>query len=173
MVENKNTTADFDDPRWISIRASKIGISLTAAAGLIAAAIIILLPLAWWAAVTLMISLTVLLAYEITRLALLRADSVIAFYLLDLDPENKVLPTAKTDISTSDLGIRLRHRNGRNSNGRVRTGAFVMPWFMNIPYDNSEQTNRYRKVWPRVLPLWRDALSADDARRTRVKLRWK
>jgi uncharacterized protein (DUF58 family) len=165
MVENKITPTAFDDPRWILIRASKISIALTMAAGVMSAIIIIASPLAWWTIAALMFALIVLLALEISRLALRRPASVVAFYLVDLDYENAV--------RKNNLGIRLRHRDGRNSEGRVRTGAFVMPWFMNIPYDDSEQTSQYRKVWPRVLPLWRDALSTDDARRTRVKLRWK
>jgi uncharacterized protein (DUF58 family) len=165
MAENKITPAAFDDPRWILIRASKIGIALTMAAGVMSAIIIIASPLAWWTIAALMFALIVLLALEVSRLTLRRPASVVAFYLVDLDYENAV--------QKNNLGIRLRHRDGRNSEGRVRTGAFVMPWFMNIPYDDSGQTSRYRKVWPRVLPLWRDALSADDARRTRVKLRWK
>jgi hypothetical protein len=148
MVENKITSAAFDDPRWMLIRASKIGIALTLTAGLISAIIIVTSPL----------------ALEISRLTLRRPDSVIAFYLVTLDPKNAA--------QKNNLGIRLRHRDGRNSEGRVRDGAFVMPWFMNIPYDNEKQASRYRKLWPRVLPLWRDAVTLDDARRTRVKLRW-
>jgi hypothetical protein len=167
MTENKKTIAAFNDPRWISIRASKIGIALTLVAGVISAIIITTLPIAWWAIAALMMALGALLALEISGLALWRPASIVAFYLVDLDPENAVSPTVK-----SDLGIRLRHRNGRDSEGRVRDGAFVMPWFMNIPYDDEKQTSRYRKLWPRVLPLWRDAVTLDDARRTRVKLRW-
>jgi uncharacterized protein (DUF58 family) len=164
MVENKITSAAFDDPRWMLIRASKIGIALTLTAGLISAIIIVTSPLAWWTIAALMAALGTLLALEISRLALLRPDSIIAFYLVTLDPENAA--------QKNNLGIRLRHRNGRDSEGRVRDGAFVMPWFMNIPYDGEKQTSRYRKLWPRVLPLWRDAVTLDDARRTRVKLRW-
>jgi hypothetical protein len=164
MVENKNTTAAFDDPRWILIRASKISIALTLAAGLISAIIITALPIAWWAIVALMFALLVMLALEISHLALWKTNSIVAFYVLDLDPDN--------EGRKNNLGIRLRHRNGRESEGRVRDGAFVMPWFMNILYDDSVPTSRYRKQWPRVLALWRDAVSLDDARRTRVKLRW-
>jgi hypothetical protein len=172
MAENKKTIAAFDDPRWISIRVSRISIGLTVSASLVAAGVIILLPLVWWIAATMMIILASLLAMEISRIALLRTNSIVAFYLLDLDPENAVLPAAKTNISTSNLGIRLRHRNGHSSEGRVRAGAFVMTWFMNIPYDHTEEQSWQRKLWPRVLPLWRDAVTPDDARRTRVKLRW-
>ncbi len=167
MAENKKTIAAFDDPRWILIRASKIGIALTLIAGVISAAIIATLPIAWWAIVALMIAVGALLALEISHLALLRSNSIVAFYLVFLDPENATPPTTK-----GNLGIRLRHRNGRDSEGRVRDGAFVMPWFINIPYDDAKQNSRYRKLWPHVLPLWRDAVTPDDARRTRVKLRW-
>lgn len=164
MVENKITSAVFDDPRWILIRASRIGIALTLVAGVISAIIVTTLPIAWWAIAALMFALSALLALEISRLALLRPDSITAFYLVTLDPENAA--------QKNNLGIRLRHRNGRDSEGRVRDGAFVMPWFMNIPYDNTEEKSWQRKLWPRVLPLWRDAVTLDDARRTRVKLRW-
>ncbi len=164
MLKNKKTTVAFDDPRWISIRASKIAIALTLVAGVITAIIIFTLPIAWWAIVALMMMLTALLALEISRLALLRTNSIIAFYLVALDPENAA--------PKNNLGIRLRHRNGRESEGRIRDGAFVMPWFINILYDDLNQVSRYRKLWPRVLPLWRDALTPGDARHTRVKLRW-
>jgi hypothetical protein len=164
MTELKKSPPSFDDPRWISIRASKIGITLTLAAGVMSAIIITSLPIAWWAVTALMFALGSLLALEISRLALWWPASIVAFYLVELDPENSA--------QKNNLGIRLRHRNGRDSEGRVRDGAFVMPWFMNIPYDDCQQTSRYRKLWPRVLPLWRDAVTLDDARRTRVKLRW-
>jgi hypothetical protein len=85
MAENKKTTAAFDDPRWISIRASKIGIALTLAAGLISAIIIVTSPLAWWVIATMMFALIMLLALEISRLTLRCPDSVIAFYLVTLD----------------------------------------------------------------------------------------
>lgn len=164
MAENKKTIAAFDDPRWISIRASKIGIALTLVASVMSTIIIMTLPLAWWVMAALMFVLSALLALEISRLALLRPSSVIAFYLVDIDPEHAT--------QKNNLGIRLRHRDGRNSEGRVRDGAFVMPWFVNIPYDDADEKTWQQKLWPRVLPLWRDALSPDDARRTRVKLRW-
>ena len=164
MADNNKAIAAFDDPRWISIRASKISIALTLMAGVISAIIITTLPISWWAIAVLMLVLSLLLVLEISRLALRRPDSIIAFYLLTLDPENAA--------QKNNLGIRLRHRNGRNSEGRVRDGAFVMPWFMNIPYDDADEKSWQRKLWPRVLPLWRDAVSLDDARRTRVKLRW-
>jgi hypothetical protein len=164
MTEIKKSPQSFDDPRWISIHASKIGIALTLAAGVISAIVIVTLPIAWWAIAALMTALGALLALEISRLALLRPDSITAFYLVTLDPENAA--------QKNNLGIRLRHRNGRDSEGRVRDGAFVTPWFMNIPYDNAEDKNWQRKLWPRVLPLWRDAVTLDDARHTRVKLRW-
>lgn len=167
MAENKNTAAAFGDPRWISIRASKIGIALTLVAGLIAAVVIIKLTVLWWVALSLIIVLAALLALEFSRLALLRPDSIVAFYLVTLDPDNTDKAARK-----NNLGIRLHHRDGRSSEGRIRDGAFVMPWFMNILYDDEKQTRRYRKRWPRVLPLWCDALTPDDARRTRVKLRW-
>jgi hypothetical protein len=167
MTELKKAPPSFDDPRWISIRASKIGIALTLAAGVISAIIITTLPIAWWTIVAMMMALSALLVLEISHLALLRPNSIVAFYLVNLDPENAATPAAK-----SNLGIRLRHRNGHDSEGRVRDGAFVMPWFMNIPYDDEKQTSHYRKLWPRVLPLWRDAVTLDDARHTRVKLRW-
>ena len=182
MTENKNTTAAFDDPRWILIRASKIGLALTLVAGVSAAGVIIVLALTWWLTLLLMIALSALLALEISRLALLRPDSIIAFYLVTLDPVDS--DNLNKAARKNNLGIRLRHRNGRDSEGRVRDGAFVMPWFMNIPYIDEKPTSRSRKLFPRllprllprlsprVLPLWRDAVTPDDARRTRVKLRW-
>ena len=54
--------------------------------------------------------------------------------------------------------------------------AFVMPGLMTIAYNGVDEIgiNRlFRKFWPRTLPLWRDAITHGDARRTRVKLRWK
>lgn len=164
MTELKKSLPSLDDPRWILIRASKIGIALTLLAGLISAIIIMTLPIVWWAMAALMLVLPTLLALEISRLALLRPSSVIAFYLLDIDPEHAA--------QKKNLGIRLRHRDGRNSEGRVRDGAFVMPWFMNIPYDDANEKAWQHKLRPRLLPLWQDALSPDDTRRTRVKLRW-
>ena len=178
MAENKNTTVSFDDPRWILIRASKIGIALTLLAGVSATGVIIISALTWWLTLLLMIALSALLALEISRLSLLGPNAIIAFYLVTLDPvdPDNLNKTARKN----SLGIRLRHRNGRHSEGRVRDGAFVMPWFMNIPYIDEKPTSRSRKLFPRllprlsprVLPLWRDAVTPDDARRTRVKLRW-
>ena len=150
MAENKNTTAGFDDPRWILIRASKIVIALTLVAGVSAAGVIIMLTLTWWLTLLLMLALSALLALEISRLSLLGPNAIIAFYLVTLDPVDP--DNLNKAARKNNLGIRLRHRSGRESEGRVRDNAFVMPWFINIPYIDEKPTSRSRKLFPRLLP---------------------
>ncbi len=153
-----------------------------ASAAAVAALIVVLtLPLAMWIMASLVAALCVGMAFEISQLLLMRADSVVAFYLLDLDPEILRPDQPKKPRPSSVLGIRLQHRNGRQSEARVRDGAFVMPWFISIPYVTTTQESGkiaprlINRVWPfhsSTLPLWRDSIALDDGRRTRVKLRW-
>lgn len=158
---------------------------MASAAGVAGLVAVLTLPLAMWVIVGLGLALCIGIAFEITQLLLIRADSVVAFYLLDLDAESFPPDQQKKAGPSSVLGIRLHHRNGRQSEGRISDGAFVMPWFISIPYvTTAEQPGKIahrliNRVWNRLrpfrsatLPLWRDSIALDDGRRTRVRLRW-
>ncbi len=176
MMKLQSSTSTLEDPRWIRVKPSKIAVALTLMAAAAALLVIVTLPLATWAITALWLVVATGGAFEVQRLFLRRANSIIAFYLIDLDDKNVFEPTKKTTKLSPALGIRLHHRDGRESEGQLRDGAFVMPGLMTIAYDYKDEIgiNRlFRKCWPRTLPLWRDAITPDDARRTRVKLRWK
>lgn len=185
MINLNKTPLWGDDPRWIPVNVSKISIAMASAAGFGALLVMLILPLPTWVVVGLILALCIGIAYEITQLLLLHEDSVVAFYLLDLDAES-LLPDQQTKARPrSVLGIRLRHRSGRESEGRVSDGAFVMPWFISIRYAtapakpekiaNRSVSGVGGRRWlfrSSTLPLWRDSIALDDGRRTRVRLRW-
>ena len=185
MINLNKTPPWGDDPRWISVNVSKISIVMASTAGFGAMLVVCFLPLPTWVVAGSVLALCVGIAYEIIHLLLKRADSVLAFYLFDLDPE--ILSPGRQEKSTPRkvLGIRLHHRNGQQSDGRVGNGAFVMPWFISIPYLTTPAqperiSNRVlHAVWSKrwrvhssTLPLWRDSIAPDDGRRTRIRLRW-
>ena len=65
-----------------------------------------------------------------------------------------------------DGGIRLHHRDGRQSHGIVNADSTVTPWLTVV---GVKVPGRWRSIHVVVLP---DAIDAEDFRRLRVRLRW-
>jgi hypothetical protein len=158
------------DARWVTLAPSSFQFGLTMA---IASAAIVLLALVAMAentwmppAVTWLLSagLAMGAAWELVQQRHSPPQRVIALYLLDIDAAVRGEPPV--------LGVRLRFADAREAEGVVMTPAFVMPWFTTIRYRLPGDA-RWRRWWPRVLPLWRDALDRDAFRAIRVKLKWK
>lgn len=89
---------------------------------------------------------------------------VVALYLVDVDAPVRGDPPL--------LGVRLRFADAREDDGVVIAPAFVTPWLSTIRYRLNGDA-RWRRWWPHVLPLWRDALERDAFRRIRIQLKWK
>jgi len=89
---------------------------------------------------------------------------VLAYSLRETDPP--------ADGSGPPLKAGLRLRNGRELEAALLHGAVVTPWFTTLKYRLPADAP-WRRYWPRVVPVWFDAIDAEAFRRLRVALRWK
>ena len=176
-VDTAVGTIASQDPRWIVLRVSRInlGISLVGA--------VLAFPLMWWLSmVPAWIRLAVLAAFVLSMawdlwLILLKSrNSVGAFYLFDLD--RKAPASEGAQHGAPRLGIHIRFANAAKHmllperDGVVLDKAFVSPWFTALRYRLPDDP-AWRRYWPHVIPLWQDALAADEFRKLRVMLKWK
>lgn len=166
-LQGMNSTPDA---RWVTLAPSRLQWTLIAA---IALAALILLVMVAVAENTLMppfvaLLLGAALAAGISWECLLRnrfaPQRVVALYLVEIDAPVRGDPPL--------LGVRLRFADQHEEDGVVIAPAFVTPWLSTIRYRLNGDA-RWRRFWPRVLPLWRDALERDAFRRIRVQLKWK
>ena len=162
------------DPRWIGLRVSRINITLNSVGVLVAVGAMAFLPIPQWLRIAMALAFLSAFIWD-SRLTLLKSrDSVGAFYVFDLDSSAQAnAPTPQT----AKLGIRVRYAivgliGVREAEGIVLSGAFVSPWFTALPYALADDP-RWRKWWPRIIPIWRDSIAADQFRRLRVALKWK
>ncbi len=179
-----------NDPRWIQLKPSRLQLAFMLAGASLAVTVLVLIPqLATWLRGILVVAILLQMVWEIWRNFGGNAHTVAAFYFITLDPEfdrsgerdrksnpnddesgnqSKITKNAKAQAK---LGIRLRFKNATIRQGEVKEGAFVMPWFANVPYQLPND-GWLRKIWPRTIPLWPDSLDADAFRQVRVRLRW-
>jgi hypothetical protein len=173
----------IQDPRWVTLRLSRLGLGFNLAA--LSTAVYVTLdrlppevfPL--WiraVAVLLMVSGTV---WHIRASFPNRRGAIDAFVLTERSGNDAGL------AEPAFVGIRVRlnrepvsgdpHRSDNEMDpmfeGYVCAGAFVTPWFTAIPF-RLDGDGRWRKVWPRLLPLWPDSLDAEAFRQVRVRLKW-
>ncbi len=173
------------DPRWITLRASRINLGITIAGVLLAFPVIWLIrDLPLWVLISLIFAFTLSVAFDLRLILLKDRNSVEAFYLFDLDlpmpppAEASKVAKAKTDGTTPKLGIRIKFANvathpaSVEREGTVLPNAFVSPWFTALRYHLSGDPG-WRRFWPRVIPLWRDGLDPQEFRKIRVMLKWK
>ncbi|MBI3716480.1 MAG: hypothetical protein HY255_10845 [Betaproteobacteria bacterium] len=167
------TQEDFQDPRWIRLRPSRIALTLLAAGVLLAVAATLWsepqreFSLAWLIALGLLAG--GLLVLEVRRQLLREPSAVVAFYLLrlDLDP----LTGEPRGLAGTQLGLRLRLRDGRTiEDAAVVSGAFVLPIMTTVPY-RLPGDRWWRRS--RVLTLWADSLEREAFRQVRVQLKWR
>jgi hypothetical protein len=132
------------------------------------------LPVMWLFLLLLLIA--VVLTLHVRQTLLRDANSVLAFYLLELD-----LPIeAMAEISSDEKrprplqGMRLRLRASAVDNlgsdnetrqetrmqARIQANGFVTPWFTAIPYC-LETDPAWRKWWPRILAIWPDGIDGE------------
>ena len=163
------------DPRWILLRVSRINLFVNGVGVMVALGLLAMVPLSHWLRVALAVVFVSAFLFDL-RLILLRSiQSVSAFYLFDLDtvPEQAV-----TSTQPAKMGIRVRYAiasglaDAREDEGDILSGAFVSPWFTAVRYKLPHDP-RWRKWWPRIIPLWSDSLAADAFRQLRVALKWK
>jgi hypothetical protein len=173
------------DPRWIIVKPSRIALAISLVGGVLA----MVVALFWLPTLALSVQLALALIAAITvvvhvRRALLRSPtSVLAFYLLELDaPIDAVGKLVDENAGAENekaprplQGMRLRFRTTAEEEeilARVQANGFVTPWFTAIPYC-LDTDSVWRKWWPRLLPIWPDAIAADDFRKLRVQLKWR
>ena len=163
------------DPRWILLRVSRINLFVNGVGVMVALGLLAMVPLSHWLRAALAVVFVSAFLWDL-RLILLRSiQSVSAFYLFDLDtvPEQAV-----TSTQPAKMGIRVRYAiasglaDAREDEGDILSGAFVSPWFTAVRYKLPHDP-RWRKWWPRIIPLWSDSLAADAFRQLRVALKWK
>ncbi len=168
------TVATGDDPRWITVRVSRINLSVTLAGAALAVPMLFLVPIPSFVRAALLLLFLAAMAFDLVLALLLPQSSVVAFHLMD--PEAS--PRAAELGVRPALHIRIRQRGPigtlapRVVDGTVLAGSFVTPWLTALRY-RLPGDPAWRKAWPRVIPLWPDSIPADDFRRTRVALKWK
>jgi hypothetical protein len=160
-----------EDPRWVALRPSRIALGITVLAAAAALAVIALTPLPLGLRVSFLIVWIVFSFLEFTSVALLPQRSVIAFALHDAD--------RASDGKGPALKVDLRLRGSKSLTAapeihaaQVLHGGVVTPWFTALKY-RLPGDPRWRRFWPRVVPVWIDALDAEAFRRLRVALKWK
>ncbi len=187
MPEVQAPENNSPDPRWIALRVSRINLGISLFGALLAFPVMWLISeMALWVRVSLLTGFVVAMAWDLCLILLKGRYSVVAFYLLDIDPASSmgVSPAdagpanRKAAAKAPRLGIRLRFANrarvsgATEQDGVILPGAFVSPWFTAMRYRLVGDA-AWRRWWPRVIPLWPDSLNAEDFRKTRVALKWK
>jgi len=165
--------ADFQDPRWIRLRPSRIALTLLAAGVLLAVAAAIWaepqreFSMVWLTALGILAS--GMLVLEVRRQLLLEPSAIVAFYLqrLDLDP----LTGEPRGLAGTQLGLRLKLRDGRTiEDATIVGGAFVLPIMTTVPY-RLPGDRWWRRS--RILTIWADSIDREMFRQVRVQLRWR
>ena len=178
------------DPRWIQLKPSRLQLAFMLAGASVAVAVLVLTPEVSTRLRGLVVAAICLqIVWEIWRQFGGDAQMVTAFYFITLDPQldrsgerdrrsnpnddesGNQTKTKKNVKAPAKLGIRLQLKNTTIQQGEVKEGAFVMPWFANVPYQLPND-GWLRKIWPRTLSLWPDRLEVEAFRTVRVKLRW-
>ena len=172
------------DPRWITLRVSRINLGITLLGAALAFPLIGLINLPPWIQLSLLVALGLSVTWDLRAILHKRRDSVGAFYFFDLNPAP---PPAAPGIQPGKrnagadlprLGIRIRFANAAKHpaaaerDGMVLQRAFVSPWFTTLRYQLPADA-AWRRWWPRVIPLWTDSLDAGEFRKIRVALKWK
>ncbi len=166
-----------EDPRWIPIRVSRINLALTLGGAAVAFPLLFVVPIAPAVRAALCLAFALAMAFDLF-LALLRVpQSATAFYLFDVERDSpSQMPKPGDDGPALGIRVRYRGRAGQmvapEHDGTVPAGSFVTPWFTALRY-RLPQDPAWRRLWPRVIPLWPDSIGAEDFRRTRVALKWK
>ena len=175
METNESNENKSDDPRWIALRVSRINVGVIVVGALLALAMIYLLrELSAWIRYLLLAGLLFSMAWDLRQTLLKARNSVVAFYLFDLDAPAD--DTANAD--TPKLGMHIRFANAGSllaapeREGVVLRKAFVSPWFTAMRYRLPDDPV-WRRWWPKVIALWPDSLDVDEFRKIRVALNWK
>ena len=169
------------DPRWITLRVSRINLGINIVGALLAFPVMILTSgMATWIRISLLVGFAFSMLWDLRLILLKGRHSVGAFYLFDLDKGPPDVPPGKENASLAAprMGIRIRYANlaknvaSLESEGIVLRGAFISPWFTALRYHLPRDAT-WRRWWPRVIPLWTDSLDMGDFRKIRVALKWK
>lgn len=156
------------DPRWVRLRPSRIALAITVAAALAALAVILLAPLPLWLRGIFALAWGVASLAEFQLQRLRSASSVLAFRLQERDP---AVGGADAPIPV-ELSLRGRDGVPNRLDGVLGRGGFVSPWFSAFAYRLPGDAS-WRRLWPRVVPVWPDSVDAETFRRLRVVLKWK
>jgi hypothetical protein len=163
---NENQAQATDDPRWIRLRPSRRSMALTVLASIAALGVIGWVPLPFWLRVAFIVLWAGASIIEFRAQGHIAAGAVMGLRLFDRDP-------ARVGKGETALGIEIKTRRDTTRRaGVVLTGCFVTSWFTAIRY-RLDGDARWRRVWPRVVPLWPDSLDAEPFRELRVMLKWK
>ena len=172
------------DPRWITLRVSRINLGITLLGSLLVLPLLWLINLPVWIRIALLVALVISLIGDLRLILLKGRDSIGAFYLFDLDiASTPAVPDAQAGKSMAGadlprLGIRIRfaiaakHLDSAEREGIVLQRAFVSPWFTALRYRLPGEA-AWRRWWPRVIPMWSDSLDSQEFRKVRVALKWK
>lgn len=171
------SVAAVEDPRWIPIRVSRINLALTLGGAAVAFPLLFVVPIAPAMRAALCLAFALAMAFDLVLTLLRVPHSATAFYLFDIAADSpSPKPNPAGDAPALGIRVRFRGRADQTSapehDGTVSAGSFVTPWFTALRY-RLPQDPAWRRLWPRVIPLWPDSIGVEDFRRTRVALKWK
>lgn len=179
MTELQAPANISSDPRWIALRISRINLGISMIGGLLAFPIMFLIegmpPLL---RLCVLVLFALAMAWDLHLILLKGRHSVAAFYLFDRDVRDRAGKADSPGKPDLKLGIRVRFArapltdSGDGTEGEVLGGTFVSPWFTALRYRLPRDPS-WRRYWPRIIPLWRDSIDAEEFRKVRVALKWK
>jgi hypothetical protein len=166
-----------DDPRWITLRVSRINLAITCCGAAATFPLLFLVPISPAVRTLLLLVFALAMVFDLVLTLLWLPQSVVAFHLVDIDRAPPMISSGPRD-TRAPLGVCVRFRGhagqttSTERDGTVLAGNFVTPWFTALRY-RLPGDPAWRRLWPRVIPLWSDSVGSDDFRRTRVALKWK
>jgi hypothetical protein len=179
MTELQAPTNNSSDPRWIAVRISRINLGISMVGGLLAFPIMFMIEgMSPVLRLTILVLFTLAMAWDLHLILLKGRHSVSAFYLFDRDVRDLAGRVDAAGKANLKLGIRVRFArvslvdSGDGVEGEVLGGTFVSPWFTALRYRLPNDPS-WRRYWPRIIPLWRDSIDAEEFRKVRVALKWK
>ena len=171
--------------RWVHLNPSNVNLGLTLLAPICAVALLFTVDLPAWgrAVIAMAVFVVTLMDVYFVRQSNARAIAALSLERREADAVGDAGATAGMDPGNigeqqQKLVLGLRYRFPARVGGVTEVEALVLPrcyvstYFTSISYLMPGDP-AWRRWFPRVLPIWADAIDAEEFRRIRVLLKWR